>query len=149
VANRADRNKKALMNCLGPLRNRAGVTLLEVLVALLLLALLAGSLIKIAAVSGHWVKEAERQAQAAVLAFGILDYCRAQPGLLASGPSSGTDARQLLLGEPPAENTYPWQADFQPYNGQAQLWQVQVRVNWDGGQSQKAVEMYTLVYVPP
>ena len=57
------------MNCLGPLRNRAGVTLLEVLVALLLLALLAGSLIKIAAVSGHWVKEAERQAQAAVLAL--------------------------------------------------------------------------------
>lgn len=125
------------------------MTLLEVLVALLLLGLLSGSIIKLTAVSGHWVKEAERQTQAAVLAFGILDYFRAQPGLLASGPLSGTDARELLLSEPVVENTYPWQADYQPYNGQAQLWEVQVRVNWDGGQSQKAVEMYTLLYVPP
>jgi len=125
------------------------VTLLEVLVAVLLLGLLSGSIIKLAAVSGHWVKEAERQTQAAVLAFGILDYFRAQPGLLASGPLNGTDARELLLSEPVVENTYPWQAGYQPYNGQDQLWEVQVRVNWDGGQSQKAVEMYTLLYVPP
>ncbi len=123
--------------------------MLEVLVALLLLGLLSGSIIKIAGVSGHWVKEAERQTQASVLAFGILDYYRADPGGLAIGPLSGGDARELLFGEPVEENIYPWQICYQPYDAQAELLEIQVKVNWDGGQTEKAVEMYTLLYAPP
>lgn len=126
----------------------AGVTLLEVLVALVLLGLLAGSMLHISGVAGRWTEEASRQNQAAALAFGILEYCRAVPDWVENGPYSGDDARQLWSSDPVNRALYPWQADVEPCDGEAQLWQVRVRVNWDGGSSEKAVEMCTLLYRP-
>lgn len=128
------------------LRDDAGVTLLEVVIALVLLGLLAGSILKIAGVSSQWGRMAQRQYQASVLAFGILDYYRTNPEWLAAEPFGGEDATELLFDEPMADSNYSWQVYYQPYNLEANLMEVGVTVNWD---DEKTVEMWTLLYIPP
>lgn len=131
------------------LRDCSGVTLLEVLVALALLGFLAGSMIEIAAAAGQWTTRAARQNQAAVLAFGILDRYRADSSLHLNAPLNGDDARELLSGQPAEGDLYPWQAEYETYEeAQPQLWQFKVRVVYEGGESEKAVEMCTLLYRP-
>lgn len=133
----------------GKLRDCAGATLLEVLVALGILGLLSANIIKISSVSGRWVDQAWKQNQAAALAFGILDYYRSTPDLLDTETFSGDDARELLTQEAYEEHLYPWEVVCQPWDAEALLWQIQVRVNWDGGQTENAVHMCTLLYAPP
>lgn len=117
--------------------------------ALALLGLLSGAMIKITGASGHWVEMAWRQNQAAGLAFALLDYYRSDPGLLDTGTTCGEDARQLFSAEPVEEYIYPWEVEHQSWDSETLLWQVQVRVNWDGGQTDKAVQMCTLLYASP
>ncbi|MGI6435094.1 MAG: prepilin-type N-terminal cleavage/methylation domain-containing protein [Syntrophomonadaceae bacterium] len=131
------------------LRDCAGVTLLEVLVALILLGILSGSLLQLTNASGLWLEDAARQGQASDLAFGILEYYRADPGRLNNGPLSGDDAWGLLLPDYGGESTYRWEVVYQAGDAQPGLLHVSVKVSWDVKAAEKEVQMCTLLYRQP
>lgn len=122
---------------------------MEVLVALVLLGILSGSLLQLTTASGLWVKDAARESQASDLAFGILEYYRADPDRLENGPLNGEDAWGLLLPEHGGASIYRWEAAYQPWAAQAALLNVWVKVSWYDGESEKAVQMCTLLYRQP
>ncbi len=123
----------------------AGVTLLEVLVALVLLGLLAGSMLHISGVAGRWTEEASRQNQAAALAFGILEYCWPYP-IGWKTVHTAVMMPQLWSSDPVNRALYPWQQMWSLAMGST-IVAGSVRVNWDGDRG-KAVEMCTLLYRP-
>lgn len=122
---------------------------MEVLAALVLLGLLSGSLLQLSTASGLWLKDAARESQASDLAFGLLEYYRADPYRLENGPASGEDAWGLLLPEHGGENAYRWEVAYQAGDFQPALLNVSVKVSWDDGKTEKTVQMCTLLYRQP
>lgn len=126
-----------------------GVTLLEVLVALVILGFLSGSLLFVTNTCGLWLEDAAQEGQAADLAFGILEYYRADPGRLLSSPLSGDDAAGFLLPGYEGKKAYHWEASYQTEAAQPGLWHLSVKVGWDVKGQEKEVEMCTLLYGKP
>lgn len=123
-----------------------GTTLLEVLAALAMLAVLATTVLAVFTPTGLWISKARNETTAANYAAAILEDLRDQRSRLQ--PADGISPEDLGL-------TQPYKPDFpaginarisvEQIAGYSRLYKVEVWVNWNEGTELREVKMATLM----
>ncbi len=131
------------------LQDSSGVTLLEVLVALVLVGLLSALVLQLTGTSSRWLEDVAEVGQAGNLAVGLLEYYRADPARLYNGPLSGEGLKGFLFPDYTGDDPYRWELVYHPFAAEPLLLHLSVKVCWDVGIVEREVEMSTLIYQGP
>ncbi|MDD4170614.1 MAG: prepilin-type N-terminal cleavage/methylation domain-containing protein [Syntrophomonas sp.] len=125
--------------------NEIGQTLIEILAALVLLSLLAGSILAVFSPVAHWMTEARQQTTAVNYAASILESLRSEPEKLDES-NAGKSAQELGLScaslSPDLTNEI---TRLEPLAAYPNLYDVMVTVEWAQGGENISLQLSTII----
>lgn len=131
-----------------PAPSDLGQSLIEILAALVIVCLLAGSLISVYSPVCLWISRSRWETAATNYAFAVLECLRSQPDQLEES-NQGKSAQDLSLpcGEPD-QNLSSELTWVQPLPDCPNLYDVEVSVQWNQGTEPGSIQMNTLIRKP-
>ncbi len=126
--------------------DKEAMTLLEVLLALAIFALISNITLAIMGTTSIWIKHSRNESIATCYAASLLEELRGKPEMLAEASQMGPEV--LGLGEgytPIGPLEIKARVDMEKLEAADKLYRVKITLSWDEGEQNKDLSLLTLI----